>query len=215
MTDAGVAGAEKGAGEETGKTGAKSGGRRRRGAATKGGKAKAKAPTRKTSTKTKSEAPARPEAPSLPETTAKRASLDEVLGQVARLMAASPKHKHLFLADLEWLVMPPMALGQARLLRDEQGRPFAFACWARVSEEVEQRLQAGNPRLKPEDWRSGDRPWLIDLVAPEQAVPTVLATLQKEVFKGEKVRTLFPIPGGQKQEVGDSLGSRGNREGRR
>lgn len=123
------------------------------------------------------------------------AMLDQVLGQVVRLMVASPRHRHLFVADLEWLAMPAMALGQARLLRDGKGRPLAFACWASVSEEVEKRLEQGNPRLSPRDWRSGDRLWLVDVVAPDRALPTVMATLEKEVFKGARVRTLLPIGG--------------------
>ena len=128
--------------------------------------------------------------------------LDQVLGQVARLMAASPSHRHHFLSDLEWLVMPPLALGQARLIRDDKGNPLAFACWALVSEAVEKRLEAGHPRLAPQEWRSGDRLWLIDVVAPEPALPTVLATLQKEVFKGAEVKTLLSFSGkaeGRKQ----------------
>lgn len=123
--------------------------------------------------------------------------MDEVFGQVAGLMMRSPRHKHLFLADLEWLVQPPLALGQARVLRDEHGNPLAFACWASVSHEVGQRLATGNPRLTPNEWASGDTLWLIDVIAPDAAIPGVLKTLQEQVFKGQKVRTMFKAPGGK------------------
>lgn len=120
--------------------------------------------------------------------------LDQVLGQVVRLMSASQRHRHLFIADLEWLVMPAMALGQARVIRDKQENPLAFACWARVSDEVEKRLKTGNPRLSPQEWRSGDSLWLIDVVTPDAALSAVLATLGKEVFKGAPVKTLLKMP---------------------
>lgn len=161
----------------------------------------AKTPTRKRNgkkaaptkgTRTAATTAAAPEAPP-PEAgnTDATAVLDQVLGQVVRLMLNSPRHRHLFVADLEWMAMPAMALGQARLLRNNKGVPLAFACWARVSEEVEKRLEAGNPRLSPQDWRSGDRLWLIDVVAPDRALAAVVATLQKEVFHGEVPRTPF------------------------
>jgi len=110
-------------------------------------------------------------------------------------MMASPGYYRLrFLADLEWMVVPPMRLGQCRVLRDGKGAPFAFASWASVNAEVEKRLEAGDRRLRPEDWASGDRLWLIDLVSAERSVPLVLAELQKHVFKGRKVRTLLKRP---------------------
>ena len=88
-----------------------------------------------------------------------------LVGQVGWLMMSSPAHRHLFLGDLEWLVLPPILLRQMRLWRRD-GRPVAYASWAEVSEEVEKRILAGVVRLAPPDWNSGDRLWLIDVVAP-------------------------------------------------
>jgi cytolysin-activating lysine-acyltransferase len=39
----------------------------------------------------------------------------EVLGEIVWLMSQSPAHKHSFIADLEWMVMPPVLLSQFRL----------------------------------------------------------------------------------------------------
>ena len=120
-----------------------------------------------------------------------RAATDEILGQITRLMMASPKHRHMFLSDMELQVIPPLRLGQCRVLRREDGQPLAYAAWARVSDDVHARLESGNHRLKPQDWNSGPHPWLIDIAAPPQALPMVLAELEKNVFKGETVRTLL------------------------
>ena len=120
--------------------------------------------------------------------------IDEILGQITRLMMASPKHRHMFLSDMELQVVPPLRLGQCRVLRREDGQPLAYAAWARVSDDVHTRLESGNHRLKPQDWNSGPHPWLIDIAAPPQALPMVLAELEKNVFKGETVRTLLEKP---------------------
>lgn len=74
------------------------------------------------------------------------------------------------------------------------GQPIAYGAWARVSDDVHKRLEAGERTLKPEDWNSGPHPWLIDLAAPPQVLPRVLAELQAKVFKGEVVRTLVRRP---------------------
>ncbi len=119
-----------------------------------------------------------------------RTATDAVLGQILRLMMASPKHRHMFLADMEVQVIPPLRLGQCRVLRNSDGAAFAYASWAKVSDAVHARLEAGERRLRPQDWNSGPNWWLIDIAAPARAIPMVMAELQKHVFKDETVRTL-------------------------
>lgn len=112
---------------------------------------------------------------------------DAVLGQAVWLMMRMPQYRHVFLADLEWMVLPAILLKQYRLFHADN-RVVAFAAWAYLSEAVEQRLQAPNPRLAPADWKSGDRLWLIDLHAPfghqELALKELRATsFQDKPFK--------------------------------
>lgn len=120
----------------------------------------------------------------------------EVLGEVTWLMTRSAMHKHLFLADLEWLILPPVAQKQFRLFRNG-AQPFAFACWAFLNEEGEQRLKAGQQRLRPSDWRSGDRAWLIDIVAPFGNVDGVLANLKQSIFKERRLMAMRLAPDGK------------------
>jgi len=129
-----------------------------------------------------------------PKRAASRVTADEILGQITRLMMMSPKHRQMFVSEVELQVVPPLKLGQCRVLMGEDGQPLAYASWARVSDEVHARLEKGNHRLRPEDWNSGSHPWLIDIAAPPKSIPRVLAELQKNVFKGEKVRTLLERP---------------------
>ncbi|PWC53344.1 hypothetical protein TSO221_11035 [Azospirillum sp. TSO22-1] len=108
-------------------------------------------------------------------------TLAGALGEVVWLMMQSPGHRHLFLADLEWLVMPAMMLGQFRTFRS--GDQIAgLALWAIVSEEVEKRLTAGVIRLAPAEWKSGDRLWLVELVAPFGGVDAMIEDLKTTVF---------------------------------
>ncbi|MBL6953056.1 MAG: toxin-activating lysine-acyltransferase [Alphaproteobacteria bacterium] len=65
--------------------------------------------------------------------------LSAILGQAAWVMMRSAPHRHLFVADLEWLLLPPIACKQFRLWRREN-MPVAFASWALLSDEAEARL---------------------------------------------------------------------------
>ena len=124
----------------------------------------------------------------------------EVLGQVAWLMMQSPAHKHLFFADMEWLVMPALMLKQFRVFRKDN-TPVALATWAYLDEESEARITDNVRRLRPGDWKSGDRLWLIDLIAPFGGNDQVLKELREQVFKDKKIKTLQPAPDGKGMAV--------------
>lgn len=103
------------------------------------------------------------------------------------LMQLSRRHRHLFLADLEWALMPPLALQQFRLFHKDSV-PIAQVTWAFVSAEVEERLTQGRMRLKPEEWKSGDICWLIDVVAPPAVVPQIVQDVMKNALAGRTVK---------------------------
>ncbi|CCQ73381.1 protein of unknown function [Magnetospira sp. QH-2] len=56
-------------------------------------------------------------------------SVAEVLGQVVLLAMRSTNMRHLFIADLEWTLLPPILLKQFRLYRSN-GDVVGFASWA-------------------------------------------------------------------------------------
>jgi cytolysin-activating lysine-acyltransferase len=111
-------------------------------------------------------------------------------------MMESPTHQHLFLADMKWLVLPPVMLRQFRLFR-QNGHPFAYASWAMLTEEAEARVKTGQTRLRPDEWTGGDRLWLIDLIAPFGAQQEIIRDLKDKVFGGKAVKTLQPAPDGR------------------
>lgn len=119
--------------------------------------------------------------------------MTRLLGQIVTLLGQSPGHRHVFVADLEWLVLPALIARQARVWRrqTENGSvPVIYASWALVDAEVEARLRQGQTRLKPTEWRSGDRAWLIDLVAPFGGSDAALTELADQVFPGKVLHAL-------------------------
>ena len=88
-----------------------------------------------------------------------------VLGEGVWLMSRSPRHRQYLISDLEWLVMPPVLLRQFRMFYEGQ-QPVALVLYAFLSEEAEQRLEAGAPSLRENEWKSGNHVWIVDVIAP-------------------------------------------------
>ena len=97
------------------------------------------------------------------------------------MMTRSPNHRYFFISDLEWMVMQPVSLGQFRIFQGEE-HPVGVLLWAYVNEEVENRLKQGVTRLSPNDWKSGDRLWLIDAITPFGNTQQMLDDLTQNVF---------------------------------
>jgi hemolysin-activating ACP:hemolysin acyltransferase len=66
----------------------------------------------------------------------------------------------------------------------------AVITWARVSDEVDRRLATTtepNKRLKPEEWISGPKLWLIDAVGQPASVASALHVLNAGPLKDKAV----------------------------
>ena len=122
----------------------------------------------------------------------RKPTVSHMLGEITWLLTQSPTHKHFALADLEWLVMPPLLLEQYRVFHGET-TPVGVALWASLSAEAEAKLNAGVGRLRPDEWKSGDRLWLVDLIAPfatpdNKMVEAMLADLMSTALKGQRFK---------------------------
>lgn len=134
-----------------------------------------------------------------------------VMGEIVWLLTQSPAHRYLSLGDLEWMIMPPILLGQYKIFRNED-QVVGVALWAYLNEEAEQRLKATG-RLNPQDWgngasvsmeegivpNEGGNLWLIELLAPFNSEENnhqqqMLADLKLKNFSSEKLK-LFSIDG--------------------
>lgn len=111
------------------------------------------------------------------------------LMRVISVLAQSSRYRHYTISDLEWLILPPLQLGQCAILHAETpGLPVAtaVALWANVSTDVDLRFSQNltSPiRLRPDEWRSGENLWLIDVIGPKDAVSMLLRRLQTDAFK--------------------------------
>jgi cytolysin-activating lysine-acyltransferase len=123
----------------------------------------------------------------LPPTGAAR-TVSAVLGEVVWLLTQSPQHKQaFFLGDLEWMAMPPILLQQFRMFYAKD-RPLGVILWAFVNDEVEERLLSGNARMRPQDWKCGDKLWIVEVVAPFGGTDEMLKDLKAKVFKDRELR---------------------------
>lgn len=122
----------------------------------------------------------------------------EALGQITWLFSQSPVHKHLKITDLEWSVMPAILHEQFRIFRfgplpglenikpedllpgfSKDGleqMPLGVAFWGLLSEGSEAKVEAGE-RLAADEWKSGDRLWLLELISPFATAENKLAEL--------------------------------------
>lgn len=111
------------------------------------------------------------------------------LGAVLELMRLSPVHRNMFIADVDWAILPPTLLGQTRLYHDDS-KPIAYVCWAFLDAETEARVKAGQIRLRPIDWKSGDRPWIMEAILPYGGFDKILEDLTRTVFGGVRPKVV-------------------------
>lgn len=116
-----------------------------------------------------------------------------ILGPALWLYARDPNRKFLFMADIDWAILPPVILDQCRLYT-KNNIPFAFFTWASVSDAVDQRLRSGTPRIAPHEWQSGEHLWLVDVVVPFGQAEQMIDELRKAQFPERKISALLPDP---------------------
>ena len=144
------------------------------------------------------------------------------IGEIVTILSRSPAHKHYSLADIEWMVLPPVAAGQFYVVEtahQQQGfrAPIAFVAWAFVSEEVDARLsaQVGGPRvlLRPDEWMSGDVAWLIFAVGHADGVNEALRWLKEGPFRDRPLKLVAETEDRKVQSLHDlALVTRGAAE---
>lgn len=114
-----------------------------------------------------------------------------ILGPVFWLYARDERRKFTFIADQDWLLMPPVVLDQCKLyMKDEM--PWVFITWALVSDEIDARLRSHVPKIAPHEWKSGEHIWLIDIVAPFGQSDEMVEELRRTQFPGRKICALMP-----------------------
>jgi cytolysin-activating lysine-acyltransferase len=137
---------------------------------------------------------------------ARQTRFAQSFAQIVAVLMRDPNFRNMRLADLEWLVLPPVMAGQFRLAqapsphdraKGKEGAeggvlvPVAVAVWARVSAAIDKGLSENldkSVRLRAGDWASGDKIWLMAVAGDQRAVPKFLERLAETEFKGQRVK---------------------------
>jgi hemolysin-activating ACP:hemolysin acyltransferase len=136
-----------------------------------------------------------------------RARVHAAVGQVVLALSVVPRYRHQSLADLQGLVLEPLmrdriAIASAKAdegLAGPVGALAGIAFWATVSEPVDAKIReqikngAFPVRLKADDWVSGDRVWLLDVIAPSQKMASAVLANFKQVVKQDGQVRIHPI----------------------
>lgn len=117
-----------------------------------------------------------------------------LMGPVVWLYSQVATHRHFFVSDLEWLLMPPILLDQCKLFM-KQDAPVAFASWAWLDEAAETRILQGHPKLSPTEWNRGEKAVLMDFLAPFGGGEDLLIALKNEHFPHQPLYRLQAKPG--------------------
>jgi len=141
----------------------------------------------------------------------------QTFAQVIAVLMRDANFRNLKIADLEWLVMPPIMAGQFRLAhaarpagagKAQKGQagqasiavPVAVALWARVSPAIDKAFSEDLDKpmhLRPDQWAAGDNVWLMATAGDPRAVPHLLKQLAEGVFKGQHVKMRMRGPDGK------------------
>jgi cytolysin-activating lysine-acyltransferase len=138
---------------------------------------------------------------------ARQSRMAQAFSQVVAVLMRDPNYRKLPLAELEWLVLPPLMAGQFQLgqvpapnkgakdqPKDQQGGmlvPVAVALWARVSSQIDAALSANldkQLRLPANQWVTGDHIWLMAVAGDPRTLPPFLERLSKDMFKDKTVK---------------------------
>ena len=157
----------------------------------------------------------------------RQASFAESFAQIVAVFMRDRSFRTLTIAELEWLVLPPIMVGQFALAHAPMDRsaakgekfkaqqngsalvPVAVALWARVSPAIDKALSESLEKpikLQAADWSSGDNLWLLALAGDQRAFPKFLAELGKKDFLGRQVKMRKRTPEGKVviQSIGQS-----------
>lgn len=129
--------------------------------------------------------------------------MNVAFSQVLSLMLRNQAYRTHFIAELEWMLVPPISTGQflvteRKASANDIPTPVAAVMWAKVNDAVNKRLLAGGgrPKLAPAEWASGNIPWLVDAIGEPQETAKLVKHLAEKIFAKEGLRANERQPDG-------------------
>lgn len=136
-------------------------------------------------------------------------SKSQSFSDILTILMRTEPFRDMPLKDLEWLVVPPLKLGQFALAHATQPEtdqkaanderpaakkppmPVGVVMWANVSEDVDRKLRDNRKsplvRMEAQDWSGGDIPWIIVAAGMPQVLKSVILQTAERVFEGRQV----------------------------
>ncbi len=124
--------------------------------------------------------------------------MSEVLGEIVWLMSQSPLHKQFFISDLEWLDDAGAAAAVPPVLRPVKADRRRLLGHGRRGGRATARRRHHAP-ARPQDWKSGDRLWVVEVIAPFGGAEAMVQDLKAKVFPQREMK--FLTVGAQRREV--------------
>lgn len=129
----------------------------------------------------------------------------QAFGAIIAVYMRSKAHREQRLVDIENIVGPAVTTGQyslAEATHKQNGlvTPVAVVLWASVSAAIDARISTEPEKpfsLASDEWKSGDRIWLVEAIGNQQVIGTMLQRLQATHWKGRTVKIRAPIGGGR------------------
>jgi cytolysin-activating lysine-acyltransferase len=124
-----------------------------------------------------------------------------LLGGISMLMLNSPLHRQYNILDIETRFVPSLIHNQFRYY-EIAGRPVGFVNWAWLSDEVEQKFMTAKYELTHDEWKSGDRLWFPEFVAPFGHARYIIKDLRTNVLpKGTPAKSFRINPDGSLDSI--------------
>ncbi len=117
-------------------------------------------------------------------------------GEIVSIFMRTPGYQTLPISELEWIVVPAVATGQFTLAEGQSKtngmiQPVGVVLGARVSDEIDARMSAdpSQPiRLKPPEWASGDKLWVMEALGDGRVIEAMLKRLMETGWAGRTVK---------------------------
>jgi len=123
-----------------------------------------------------------------------------ILGEMVWLYSMSDLHRDWTISSIHQWVLPAIQHQHFRVYR-KGAKPVALITWAWLSAEIETAYVRNPSSLRPQDWKSGDRLWLLDLIAPFGDTRHVVSDVRATIFKNEVGRFLRAKKGADTMKI--------------
>ena len=112
-----------------------------------------------------------------------------VLGEMVWLYLISEMHRAWPVGSIHQWLLPALMHRQYRIYHKGK-KPVGLVTWAWMSREVEEAYVRNVRSLRPDGWKSGDRGWILDYIAPFGDAFRIGEDLKNSVFANDMGRYL-------------------------